>query len=151
VGEAFIVGRPGGARRPVLGLARLPQIGHLVFGHCEGAVGDLGAGTNLQRRLTTLGRDRSAGDTGGEEVILGALGLVFRTEFRRRWRSWLILVALIAVVSGLVLAAVAAGRRTATAFPRFVAAHGYDFLILNFQPLPELAKLPEVASVDTAN
>ena len=54
-----------------------------------------------------------------------SIGLVFGTEFRRRWRSWLILVVLIAVVGGLVLAAAAAGRRTATAFPRFVAAHGY--------------------------
>jgi hypothetical protein len=46
----------------------------------------------------------------------------------------------------MVLAAAAAGRRTATAFPRFVAAHGYDFLVFNFQPIPGLAKLPEVAS-----
>jgi ABC-type lipoprotein release transport system permease subunit len=77
--------------------------------------------------------------------------MVFGAELRRRWRSWLILVALIAVVSGLVLAATAAGRRTATAFPRFVSAHGYDFLVFNFRPLPEVARLPEVASVTTAH
>jgi hypothetical protein len=76
--------------------------------------------------------------------------LVFGTEFRRRWRSWLILVVLIAVVAGLVLAAAAAGRRTATAFPRFVATHGYDFALLELHPSPALAKLPEVASVTTA-
>jgi len=81
---------------------------------------------------------------------LGAVWLVIGAEFRRRWRSWLILVVLIAFVGGLVLAAAAAGRRTATAFPRFVAAHGYDFAILDLQPLPGLAKLPEVASVTTA-
>ncbi len=81
---------------------------------------------------------------------MGAIGFVFGAEFRRRWRSWLILAALIAVVAGLVLAAAAAGRRTATAFPRFVAAHGYDFAVLNFKPLPGLAKLPEVASVTPA-
>jgi len=81
---------------------------------------------------------------------LGAVGLVFGAEFRRRWRSWLTLVVLIAVAGGLVLAASAAGRRTATAFPRFVAAHGYDFIVFNFQPLPELSKLPDVASVETA-
>ena len=52
---------------------------------------------------------------------MGAVWLVFRSELRRRWRSWLILVVLIAVVGGLVLAAAAAGRRTATTFPRFVA------------------------------
>ena len=73
---------------------------------------------------------------------MGAVWLVFGAEFRRRWRSWLILVVLIAVVGGLVLAATAAGRRTATAFPRFVAAHGYDFIVFNLRPLPGLAKLP---------
>jgi len=59
------------------------------------------------------------------------------------------LVALIAVVAGLVLAAAAAGRRTATAFPRFVAAHGYDVYIYNNTPVPELARLPEVSSLTT--
>jgi hypothetical protein len=78
---------------------------------------------------------------------VGAVLFVFRSEFRRRWRSWLILVVLIAVVGGLALAAVAAGRRTASAFPRFVAAHGYDAYIFNPTPLPSLARLPGVASV----
>jgi hypothetical protein len=78
---------------------------------------------------------------------LGAVLLVFRAEFRRRWQSWLILVVLIAVVGGLTLGAVAAGRRTASAFPRFVAAHGYDVYIFNNKPLPDLARLPGVASV----
>ncbi len=78
---------------------------------------------------------------------MGAVWLVFGSEVRRRWRSWLILVVLIAVVAGLVLAAAAAGRRTATAFPRFVAAHGYDVYIYNNHPVPSLARLPEVASV----
>jgi hypothetical protein len=77
---------------------------------------------------------------------LGAVRLVFRAEFRRRWRSWLALVGLITLVAGVVLAAAAAGRRTATAFPRFVAAHGYDFIVYNTKPVPGLAKFPEVAS-----
>jgi len=78
---------------------------------------------------------------------LGAVRLVFGTEFRRRWRSWLILVVLIALVAGLVLAAAAAGRRTATAFPRFVASHGYDVYIYNQEPVPGLNRLPGVSSV----
>jgi hypothetical protein len=82
-------------------------------------------------------------------VTVGAVVLVFRTELRRRWRSWLVLVVLIAVVGGLALAAVAAGRRTASAFPRFVAAHGYDVYIFNQKPVPGLARLPGVASVST--
>jgi hypothetical protein len=80
---------------------------------------------------------------------VGAVKLMFGAELRRRWRSWLVLVILIAVVGGLVLAAVAAGRRTATAFPRFVAAHGYDVYIYNQKPVPGLSRLPEVSSVTT--
>ena len=72
---------------------------------------------------------------------MGAVRLVFGAELRRRWRSWLILVVLIAVVAGLVLAAAAAGRRTATAFPRFVASHGYDVYIYNQKPVPGLSRL----------
>ena len=78
---------------------------------------------------------------------MGAVRLVLGAEFRRRWRSWLILVVLIAVVGGLVLAAAAAGRRTATAFPRFVAAQGYDVYIYNQKPVPGLSRLPGVSSV----
>ena len=66
---------------------------------------------------------------------MGAVRMLFGTELRRRWRSWLILVVLIAVVAGLVLAAAAAGRRTATAFPRFVTSHGYDVYIFNQKPV----------------
>jgi hypothetical protein len=80
---------------------------------------------------------------------VGAVRLVFGAELHRRWRSWLILVVLIAVVGGLVLAAAAAGRRTATAFPRFVASHGYDVYIFNQKPVPGLSRLPGVASVTT--
>ncbi len=80
---------------------------------------------------------------------MGAVRLVFGAELRRRWRSWLILVVLIAVVGGLVLAAAAAGRRTATAFPRFVASHGYDVYIYNQKPVPGLSGLPGVSSVTT--
>ena len=80
---------------------------------------------------------------------MGAVMMLFGTELRRRWRSWLILVALIAVVAGLVLAAAAAGRRTATAFPRFVASHGYDVYIYNQKPVRVLGKLPGVSSVTT--
>lgn len=81
---------------------------------------------------------------------MGPVVLVFRAELRRRWKSWLALAGLIALVGGLVLGAAAAGRRTATAFPRFVASHGYDYAVVNTQPMPQLAKLPEVASVTLA-
>ena len=77
---------------------------------------------------------------------MGAIGLAFRAEMRRRWRSWLAVAVLISVVGGLVLATAAAGRRTESAFPRFVSAHGFDAFVYSSRPLPQLAKLPEVAS-----
>jgi hypothetical protein len=104
-----------------------------------------GATTSLGGRLSSLGATVRWVTMGGE-VILGAIRLVFRAELHRRWKSWLALAALIALVAGTVLAAAAAGRRTATALPRFVAAHGFDFLVYNTKPVPGIARLPEVTS-----
>ncbi len=55
---------------------------------------------------------------------MAAVRLLLCARFRHRWRSWLSLFLLIALVSGLVLAGVVAGRRTATAFRRFEADAG---------------------------
>ncbi len=76
-----------------------------------------------------------------------AVRLVFVAKLRRHWRSWLLLSLLIAVAGGVVLAAAAAGRRTDSAFPRYVASHGYDAIVYSVRPLPRLARLPEVAQV----
>jgi hypothetical protein len=77
---------------------------------------------------------------------LATLSLLLRVRFRHRRRSWLLLCLLIALVSGLVLAAAAAGRRTATAFPRYEAAYGYDAFVIAAAPLPRIAAVPGVAS-----
>lgn len=77
---------------------------------------------------------------------MGAVGLVVRAELRHRWRSWVALIVLVAVVGGLVLGATAAGRRTATAFPRFVESYGYDGFAYSQSPLSGLPKLPFVTS-----
>ena len=77
---------------------------------------------------------------------MGAVRLVFHAELRRRWRSWLAIALLISVVGGLVLAAAAAGRRTENAFPRFVAAHGFDSIVYATRPVPGVAHLPGVTS-----
>ena len=77
---------------------------------------------------------------------MGAVRLLFHTELRRRWLSWLVVALLISVVAGLVLAAAAAGRRTDSAFPRFVAAHGFDAVVYATRPVPKVAHLPGVAS-----
>jgi hypothetical protein len=76
-----------------------------------------------------------------------AVGLAFGARFRRRWASWLALAVLIALVSGVVLAAVAAGRRTDSAFPRFVSRYGFDAIVYGGPPAAQLAQLPEVAQV----
>ncbi len=78
---------------------------------------------------------------------MGFVRLAFRAEWRRRWRSWLAIAVLISVVGGVVLAAAAAGRRTESAFPRFVAAHGFDAFVYTARPVPKLATLPGVAAV----
>ena len=75
-----------------------------------------------------------------------AVRMVFGSEARHRWRSWLALALLVALVGGVVMAAAAAGRRTSSAFPRYSAVYGYDTVAYTFKPLPGLPRLPEVAS-----
>jgi ABC-type lipoprotein release transport system permease subunit len=57
-----------------------------------------------------------------------------------------LVVLLVALVSGLVLAAAAAGRRSASAFSQFEKAHGYDAFLFALKPIPKIATLPHVAS-----
>jgi ABC-type lipoprotein release transport system permease subunit len=72
--------------------------------------------------------------------------LIVRAEFRQRWRSWLVLIALVGLVGGLVLAFAAAGRRTASAFPRFERRYGFDSLVYSENNVSWVS-LPEVQSV----
>jgi hypothetical protein len=78
---------------------------------------------------------------------MGAIRLLFRAELRRRWQSWLAIAVLVSVAGGFVLAAAAAGRRTESAFPQFVASHGYDAAAFGLHPVPGIAHLPGVSSV----
>ena len=48
------------------------------------------------------------------------------------------------------MAAAAAGRRTESAFPTFVAAKGFDAEVYSIQPLPKISRLPGVAAVTAA-
>lgn len=77
---------------------------------------------------------------------MGAVAFAFRAELRSRWRSWLAIALLVAVVGGFVLAATAAGRRTTSAYPQFVATYGYDATVYATNALPQLDRLPTVAS-----
>jgi FtsX-like permease family len=78
---------------------------------------------------------------------LAVVRMLFNAEARQRWRAWLLLALLVALATGLVLAGISAGRRTAAAFPNFVATHGYDAVTYSSKPLPKIARLPEVRSV----
>ena len=72
--------------------------------------------------------------------------MVLRGRFRQYWRSWLALSLLVALAGGFVLIAASAGHRTADAFPRFAARHGYDVIVYSGKPLPRLARVPHVSS-----
>jgi hypothetical protein len=61
---------------------------------------------------------------------MGAVVFLAARELRARWRGWAVLVVLLAVAGGAVLAAAAGARRTATAYPRFLAAsHASDVVV----------------------
>ncbi len=79
-----------------------------------------------------------------------AVWVVFWAQLRHRWRSWLAIAVLIGLVGGAVMAAVAAGRRTESAFPGFVAAKGFDAEVYSFQPLPKISRFPGVVAVTGA-
>jgi ABC-type lipoprotein release transport system permease subunit len=72
--------------------------------------------------------------------------VILAARSRHHWRGWLLLTLLVMVGTGVVLAAITAGRRADSAFPRFVAAHGYDAIVYANEPLP-LAHLSTVSSV----
>jgi hypothetical protein len=78
---------------------------------------------------------------------LGSVLFVLQAESRRRWRSWLVLGILVAVIGGFILAATAAGRRTDAAFPQFVARHGFDADVYAQGPVPKIEHLPGVSSL----
>ena len=75
------------------------------------------------------------------------LGLMLRAGLRHRWRAWLALALLIALAVGLVLAGAMTARRTATAFPRFEAAHGYDGFFYATERVQSASSLPGVTSL----
>jgi hypothetical protein len=75
---------------------------------------------------------------------VGAIWVILAARSRRYWQAWLVLTLLVTLGTGLVLAAVTAGRRADSAFPRFVAAHGFDGVVYASSPLP-LTRLPDVA------
>jgi len=72
--------------------------------------------------------------------------MLLRTGARQRWRSWLALSLLTTLVVGFVLAGAQTARRTATAWPRFEAVHGFDTFAYAPSPIRNPATLPGVAA-----
>src|SRR5204863_10149809 len=52
----------------------------------------------------------------------GVTSFLLRARARTAWRAWVALGLLLAVASGVALASIAAARRTASAYPRYLAA-----------------------------
>ncbi|MGN6793472.1 MAG: hypothetical protein ACTHJW_13900, partial [Streptosporangiaceae bacterium] len=77
---------------------------------------------------------------------MSAVVMLLRTQYRQHWKSWLALAALIALAGGIVIAAATTAKRTAAAFPDFVARYGYDAVVYSARPLPALANVPQVAA-----
>jgi hypothetical protein len=82
----------------------------------------------------------------------------FRAELRTRWRAWLALALIAGIAGGAVLALAAGGRRTDTAYRRFLHAQdAYDVLVslsttpglgqpdTEFFDAEEIERLPQVA------
>jgi len=54
---------------------------------------------------------------------MNGVWLRFRAELRTRWRAWLGFALLVGFAAGAVLALIAGGRRTDSAYDRFLAEH----------------------------
>jgi len=76
--------------------------------------------------------------------------MLVQAQLRQHWKSWLALAALVTLVGGFVIAAATTARRTAAAFPAFIARHGYDTVVYSSHPLPSLARIPQAAHVTPA-
>ena len=62
---------------------------------------------------------------------MAGIGMLARLSFRRRWRSLVVIAALVAFVGGVTLASLAGARRTSTSFDRFLSSsRAQDVLVL---------------------
>ena len=78
------------------------------------------------------------------------VGYLARIELSRRWRSLVLLAALVAVVVGTVLAAVAGARRSDSAFDRYLEAMRPPDVGVFGEDEEALAKVAELPHVETA-
>jgi hypothetical protein len=89
---------------------------------------------------------------GAAEFVHAVLRLVAH-ELPARWRSWAVLVLLVAVAGGAVLTAAAGARRTDSAYPRFLRASKASDVLLSSPGTglggyyDAIGRLPEVAAL----
>jgi hypothetical protein len=81
---------------------------------------------------------------------MGAVRLLVRSEFRRRWRSLIVVGLLVAFAGGVTLAAVAGARRTSTSFDRFQeSTRSHDVLLfVSDITRPDVERLRALPGVD---
>jgi hypothetical protein len=77
---------------------------------------------------------------------MAAVWMRVRSDMRARWRAWLVIALMTSLASGVVMAAVAGGRRSDTAIARFVAYTHAGTLSVEADPstFRAIAALPEV-------
>ena len=78
--------------------------------------------------------------------MIAAIALAYRSKLRRRWRSWLAVALLVAIIGGTVTGLVAAGRRTALVIgvPLGLAARhlAWDVTATDFGVVPSWSSPP---------
>lgn len=87
---------------------------------------------------------------------MAALAIRVRAQLRTRWRAWLLLALLTGVLGGLVIAAAAGARRTASSYTHYLGSiNGADVYVDPFVtehgdtiPLDRVASLPQVVQTE---
>jgi hypothetical protein len=75
-----------------------------------------------------------------------AIWLFLRAESRRRWRAWLSLALIVGVFTGGVVTAAAGGRRTGSAYTRFLDWSRAPDALVDAEPYnPSFARLSPAA------
>jgi PPIC-type PPIASE domain/FtsX-like permease family len=78
---------------------------------------------------------------------VAAVWLRFRAELRSRWRTWLALAVLAGTAGGLVIAGIAAARRTDSALARHLEAYRFPDGTLDFSNSTARSTIAQVASL----
>jgi hypothetical protein len=105
------------------------------------------------RRLAPVCRDPRVAGVGENEDLMGAVLLWTGAELRARWKAVLGLALVLGLTGGVVTAAAAGARRTASVYDRMLVAQGAPDVTITDDgtqaisvPLSKVIELPQVAS-----